>query len=80
MVAIVQLVITHNATMGGALFDLGCYRATFSEASVLLIMATVTAAFAARATGGAVSAPVERTPRCFAQTGCPANRLHGAPC
>lgn len=49
MVAIVQLAITGGATLGGFLFDISGYRATFDLSAILLVIAAVLAAMAARA-------------------------------
>ncbi|QBE67445.1 MFS transporter [Pseudoduganella lutea] len=48
MVAVVQLAIMLGATVGGLLFDASGYQATFYLSAVLLVMATIVAALAAR--------------------------------
>ncbi|ALI05581.1 MULTISPECIES: MFS transporter [Pseudomonas] len=62
MVAIVQLAIAAGATVGGLLFDLSGYRATFETSAAVLAMAAVLTVLAARSavresssTGGAAS-------------------------
>lgn len=50
MVAIVQLAIGLGATVGGLVFDLSGYRATFELSAALLLLAAVLACLAARAT------------------------------
>lgn len=50
MVAIVQLAIGLGATVGGLVFDLSGYRATFELSAALLVLAAVLACLAARAT------------------------------
>lgn len=49
MVAIVQLAIALGATVGGFVFDLSGYRATFELSAALLVVAAVLAMLAARA-------------------------------
>lgn len=49
MVAIVQLAIALGATVGGVVFDLSGYRATFELSATLLVVAAVFALMAARA-------------------------------
>jgi predicted MFS family arabinose efflux permease len=49
MVAVVQLAIMLGALVGGLLFDASGYRATFGMSAVLLVLASVLAALAARA-------------------------------
>jgi predicted MFS family arabinose efflux permease len=49
MVAAIQLAITLGATVGGLIFDLSGYRATFAFAAALLGMAALIAAMARRA-------------------------------
>lgn len=48
MVAVVQLAITSGAVVGGALFDVSGYQATFGVSTVLLVMAAFLAFAAAR--------------------------------
>jgi predicted MFS family arabinose efflux permease len=48
MVAIVQLAIAGGATVGGLLFDLSGYRATFETSAAVLAMAAVLTVLAAR--------------------------------
>lgn len=48
MVAIIQLAITLGATIGGALFDMSGYQATFGASSVLLLLGASLTAVAAR--------------------------------
>ncbi|SDB53909.1 MFS transporter [Pseudomonas sp. NFACC13-1] len=62
MVAIVQLAIAAGATVGGLLFDLSGYRATFETSAAVLAVAAVLTVLAARSaaresssTGGAAS-------------------------
>lgn len=50
MVAIVQLAIGLGATVGGLVFDLSGYRATFELSAALLLLAAALACLAARAT------------------------------
>lgn len=50
MVAIIQLAIGLGATVGGLVFDLSGYRATFELSAALLLLAAVLACLAARAT------------------------------
>ncbi|MEE3627699.1 MFS transporter [Nitrospirillum sp. BR 11752] len=52
MVAVVQLAITLGATVGGALFDAGGYRPTFSASAALLVFAVCVALLTARADRG----------------------------
>ncbi|MCD5978107.1 MFS transporter [Pseudomonas quasicaspiana] len=52
MVAIVQLAIALGATVGGFVFDLSGYRATFELSAALLVVAAVLAMLAARAASG----------------------------
>ncbi|MFL6532841.1 MAG: MFS transporter [Pseudomonas sp.] len=49
MVAIVQLAIASGATVGGILFDLSGYRATFETSAAVLVVAAVLTILAARA-------------------------------
>jgi predicted MFS family arabinose efflux permease len=49
MVAIVQLAIASGATVGGVLFDLSGYRATFETSAAVLVVAAVLSVLAARA-------------------------------
>jgi len=49
MVAIIQLAIASGATIGGLVFDLSGYRATFELSATLLGVAAVLAFLAARA-------------------------------
>jgi predicted MFS family arabinose efflux permease len=49
MVAIVQLAIASGATVGGVLFDLSGYRATFETSAAVLVVAAVLTILAARA-------------------------------
>jgi predicted MFS family arabinose efflux permease len=49
MVAIIQLAIASGATIGGLVFDLSGYRATFELSATLLGVAAVLALLAARA-------------------------------
>lgn len=49
MVAIVQLAIASGATVGGLLFDLSGYRATFETSAAVLVVAAVLTMLAARA-------------------------------
>lgn len=53
MVAIVQLAIGLGATVGGLVFDLSGYRATFELSAALLVLAAALACLAARATSPA---------------------------
>ena len=53
MVATVQLAIALGATVGGVLFDASGYALTFGAAVVVLILAALLAALAARAAGSA---------------------------
>ncbi len=48
MVAIVQLAIALGATLGGLLYDVDGYRATFESSAALLVMAGIMAALAGR--------------------------------
>jgi len=48
LVAIVQLAITLGATVGGFLFDMSGYQATFGASAVLLIIAALLAVMASR--------------------------------
>jgi len=48
MVAIIQLAIALGATLGGVVFDLSGYRATFEMSAALLLVAAALAVFAAR--------------------------------
>ena len=48
MVAIIQLAIASGATVGGLVFDLSGYRATFELSAALLGVAAVLAFLAAR--------------------------------
>jgi predicted MFS family arabinose efflux permease len=48
MVAVIQLAIMLGATVGGFLFDLSGYRATFGASAVLLVAAGLLALQAAR--------------------------------
>jgi predicted MFS family arabinose efflux permease len=57
MVAIIQLAITGGATVGGVLFDMSGYRATFQMSAGLLFIAAVLAVLAARAGVRAISVP-----------------------
>ena len=57
MVAIIQLAITGGATVGGVLFDMSGYRATFETSAALLVIAAVLAVLAARAGSRAISVP-----------------------
>lgn len=50
LVAIVQLAIGLGATVGGLVFDLSGYRATFELSAALLVLAAILAGLAARAT------------------------------
>lgn len=50
MVAIVQLAIASGATVGGVLFDVSGYRATFETSAAVLVVAAVLTVLAARAT------------------------------
>jgi predicted MFS family arabinose efflux permease len=61
MVAIIQLAITLGATVGGVVFDLSGYRATFELSAVLLVIAGALAFMAGRS---ALQAPLmaSRTP------------------
>lgn len=52
MVAIVQLAIALGATVGGFVFDLSGYQATFELSAALLVVAAVLALLAARAASG----------------------------
>ena len=58
MVAIIQLAITGGATVGGVLFDMSGYRATFQMSAALLFIAAVLAVLAARAGVRAISVPL----------------------
>ncbi len=49
MVAIIQLAIALGATVGGLVFDLSGYRATFESSAALLVVAAVLACLAGRA-------------------------------
>ncbi|WP_434675061.1 MFS transporter [Pseudomonas sp. D3-10] len=49
MVAIVQLAIASGATVGGVLFDLSGYRATFETSAAVLVVAAILTILAARA-------------------------------
>lgn len=49
MVAVVQLAIAGGATVGGILFDMQGYQATFGASAALLVLAAVLAVLAARA-------------------------------
>ncbi|WP_241198488.1 MFS transporter [Pseudomonas granadensis] len=49
MVAVVQLAIASGAIVGGVLFDMSGYRATFESSAGLLVVAAVLALLAARA-------------------------------
>ncbi|WP_241151773.1 MFS transporter [Pseudomonas viridiflava] len=50
MVAVIQLAITIGATVGGALYDLHGYQATFTASALMLILAAVLAAVVSRFT------------------------------
>ncbi|KJH85487.1 transcriptional regulator [Pseudomonas fluorescens] len=50
MVAIVQLAIASGATVGGVLFDVSGYRATFETSAAVLVVAAVLTVLTARAT------------------------------
>ncbi|SFX07407.1 Predicted arabinose efflux permease, MFS family [Pseudomonas sp. NFACC43] len=50
MVAIVQLAIAAGATVGGVLFDLNGYQATFETSAAVLVVAAMLTLMAARAT------------------------------
>ena len=52
IVAVIQLAITLGATVGGLVFDLSGYRATFSMSAALLVGAAVLASLAARRSRG----------------------------
>ena len=56
MVAIVQLAIALGATVGGLVFDVSGYQATFELSAALLVLAAVLAYLAARS--AAHTAPV----------------------
>lgn len=56
MVAIIQLAITLGATVGGILFDVTGYQATFGMSSVLLVIAAVLAVIAARSSSQSLPA------------------------
>ncbi|GAB7531341.1 MFS transporter [Pseudomonas sp. 3A(2025)] len=49
MVAIIQLAIASGATLGGVLYDLDGYRATFESSAAILVMAAVMAVLAGQA-------------------------------
>lgn len=55
MVAIIQLAIMLGATLGGVVYDLSGYRATFDMSAVLLILAVVLAILTARSVMGVSS-------------------------
>jgi predicted MFS family arabinose efflux permease len=57
MVAIVQLAISFGAIVGGILFDVSGYEATFGASAILLIMAAGLAMFAARSAARVQSPP-----------------------
>lgn len=53
MVAVIQMAITIGATVGGALYDLHGYQATFTASALMLILAAVLAAVVSRFTRAA---------------------------
>ena len=53
MVAAIQLAITAGASIGGLLFDRGCYQSTFVASAALLGGAALLAFRASRAAGEA---------------------------
>lgn len=65
MVAIIQLAIMLGATMGGIVFDLMGYRATFEASATVLVLAAVVTVLAARASARSV-AHVTGEPACAA--------------
>lgn len=62
MVAIVQLAIAAGATVGGLLFDLSGYRATFETSAAVLGVAAVLAVLAARSAVRESSSTTQATP------------------
>ncbi|MBD9461832.1 MFS transporter [Pseudomonas sp. Pdm06] len=62
MVAIVQLAIAAGATVGGLLFDLSGYRATFETSAAVLAMAAVLTVLAARSAARESSSTTQATP------------------
>ncbi len=62
MVAIVQLAIAAGATVGGLLFDLSGYRATFETSAAVLGVAAVLAVLAARSALRESSSATQATP------------------
>lgn len=62
MVAIVQLAIAAGATVGGLLFDLSGYRATFETSAAVLGVAAVLAVLAARSALRESSSTTQATP------------------
>jgi predicted MFS family arabinose efflux permease len=69
MVAVVQLAIAAGATVGGVLFDLHGYRATFGASAAALVLAAVLAALAARASEAARARPTNNA-AIFSQNQC----------
>jgi predicted MFS family arabinose efflux permease len=57
MVAVIQLAIMLGATLGGLLFDIRGYQATFGASAVLLVIASVLAGLAARSGARTTLAP-----------------------
>jgi len=53
MVAAIQLAIGGGATVGGILYDMSGYVATFGSSAALLIIAAILAVIAARTAKGA---------------------------
>ena len=62
MVAIVQLAIAAGATVGGLLFDLSGYRATFETSAAVLGVAAVLTVLAARSALRESSSTTQATP------------------
>lgn len=58
MVAVIQLAITLGATLGGVLFDLSGYQASFGTSAALLSIAALLAIFAARSGTAARKEPL----------------------
>jgi|GEM_PF-3456512 len=48
MVAVIQAAITAGAALGGVLFDRGGYQATFTLATIFLILSSMFATFTSR--------------------------------
>jgi predicted MFS family arabinose efflux permease len=66
MVAIIQLAIASGAILGGQVFDMSGYEATFELSAAVLVVAAALACLAARASGyrGLSMLGTPRAPRC----------------